>query len=481
MKSLLLTLFAGLGLLMPAFAQVSLGFHYQAVARDANGAPIENQNLTICLAITTDSIGTTALYQESHVVMTDEFGMFTLVVGRGQASVGIFDTLRWGEANRFLQIEMDQGGGSCQLVGTNQLWAVPYAMASEHSRDWVNNGDDQLTASTNRIGLNPKIGFSTDSAAKLYLSGAVSMGNIEAFHIWHSSLNPIGEKNLWIYGSQNRMMNVSIDGKLLVGSVADGNTMQGTFNVNGRSILSGGAVVGNTAASPTLEDHMIVYSDGNVAFEGGQIFVNTTSTSGAKGIKLSAANSGGNPAMMFGEVNMSTPNTIIHPYLYFSGYKVGIGTNSPTTALDVNGETTTKCLTITGGCDIIEYVQSASGEQIEAGEVVVIDPHNPKQVRKATRYRQGSVVGIISGAGGINPGLALSQEGVLDGDLPMAIAGRVYVKAHGKIRPGDQLTSSNRHGYATKLRSRNGQGAVIGKALTALDGEGHVMVLVNLH
>ena len=44
----------------------------------------------------------------------------------------------------------------------------------------------------------------------------------------------------------------------------------------------------------------------------------------------------------------------------------------------------------------------------------------------------------------------LHQEGVLEGDTVVAIAGRVYVRAEalsGPIAPGDMLTTSDMPGY----------------------------------
>ena len=40
--------------------------------------------------------------------------------------------------------------------------------------------------------------------------------------------------------------------------------------------------------------------------------------------------------------------------LYNNGTYIGIGTTSPTSALQVNGMTTTNCLKILGGCDLAE-------------------------------------------------------------------------------------------------------------------------------
>ena len=94
---------------------------------------------------------------------------------------------------------------------------------------------------------------------------------------------------------------------------------------------------------------------------------------------------------------------------------------------------------------------------------------------------------IISGAGGVNVGLTLSQEGtVADGDHPVAMAGRVWTwcdaDANGPITAGDLLTTSGTPGHAMKVSDRDrAGGATIGKAMSSLEsGKGLVLVLVNL-
>ena len=96
------------------------------------------------------------------------------------------------------------------------------------------------------------------------------------------------------------------------------------------------------------------------------------------------------------------------------------------------------------------------------------------------------VAGVISGAGGVNPGLLMGQEGsVADGSMPVALTGRVYCWADatsGAIEPGDMLTTSATAGHAMRADdAAHSHGTVIGKAMTSLDsGQGLVLVLVNL-
>jgi hypothetical protein len=173
---------------------------------------------------------------------------------------------------------------------------------------------------------------------------------------------------------------------------------------------------------------------------------------------------------------------------------VGIGTSAPQAKLDVVGQTRTQSLQITGGADFAENfdvnVETTGDEElaakVEAGMVVSIDPTSPGKLRLSAQAYDRRVAGIISGAGGVKPGMMMSQEGTLaDGKHPVALSGRVYVWAdasQGAIEPGDLLTTSATPGHAMKVAdAMKAQGAIIGKAMTGLkDGKGLVLALVTL-
>ncbi len=169
---------------------------------------------------------------------------------------------------------------------------------------------------------------------------------------------------------------------------------------------------------------------------------------------------------------------------YFDG-NVGIGTTNPQSRLDVNGVTTTNVLTILGGADLVEGFNASDDAIIEPGTVMVIDPSNSGALMTSTESYDFKVAGVVSGANGVNPGIYLGQDSVMDGDVMVAMTGRVYVKcstANGPIRPGDRLTTASLAGHAMKATdSSRSDGAVIGKAMSSLDeGTGLVLVLVNL-
>lgn len=165
---------------------------------------------------------------------------------------------------------------------------------------------------------------------------------------------------------------------------------------------------------------------------------------------------------------------------------VGIGTSSPTAKLHVLGTAKVNVLEITGGSDLSETFD-INGASAVPGMVLSIDPQVPGQLAVCTEAYDRKVAGIVSGANGLSTGMRMGQAGsVADGAHPVALTGRVYClvdATEAAIQPGDLLTTSATSGHAMKvLDYQRAQGAIIGKAMTALaQGEkGMVLVLVSL-
>ncbi len=151
------------------------------------------------------------------------------------------------------------------------------------------------------------------------------------------------------------------------------------------------------------------------------------------------------------------------------------------------GRVTTPILEITGGSDLSEQFDiTGPSAKIRPGMVVCIDASRPGKLQLCAEAYDHKVAGIISGAGGIRPGMLMGQGGTLaSGDHPVALTGRVWTwcdASSGAIEPGDLLTTSGVLGHAMKVDdSSEADGAVLGKAMTALDhGRDLVLVLVSL-
>ena len=117
-----------------SMAQSPQSFNYQAVALSSNGDPLSAQAIGVRVTILSGSANGTTEYQESHSVNTNDFGLFSLMIGGGQNLSGSFTTISWGTQSKFLKIEIDiNGGSSYQTIGTVQLLSVPYALYAESS------------------------------------------------------------------------------------------------------------------------------------------------------------------------------------------------------------------------------------------------------------------------------------------------------------------------------------------------------------
>ncbi len=160
-----------------------------------------------------------------------------------------------------------------------------------------------------------------------------------------------------------------------------------------------------------------------------------------------------------------------------------------TQAGDMNlvGDMSTAVLEIRGGSDLSENFDVNSDIAAVPGMVVSIDPANPGKLAVSRENYDTKVAGIISGAGGLNTGMTMGQQGhsMANGEHPVALTGRVYCFVDADIapvRPGDLLTTSTTPGHAMKADPAQSMGSTIGKAMTALEsGKGLVLVLVNLH
>lgn len=155
---------------------------------------------------------------------------------------------------------------------------------------------------------------------------------------------------------------------------------------------------------------------------------------------------------------------------------------------DFDGTIRAHVVEITGGSDLSEKfdIDCDSNLDIVPGMVVSIDSENFGKLKVSAKAYDRKVAGIISGAGGVNPGMLMGQKNSeVDGTFPVALTGRVYCivdASYGAIEPGDLLTASDTPGHAMKVTDYNkAQGAIIGKAMSSLEsGAGLVLVLVTL-
>ena len=145
MKKLISSIITLLMLSATVFAQAPESFNYQAVARDASGEVIANQAVSLQISILQGSTSGTAVYTETHIDSTNQFGLVTLEIGTG-TTTDDFTGIDWSSDVYLIQIEIDATGGTSYTeMGTSQLLSVPYALHAKTVKS-ITEIDPEFTA-----------------------------------------------------------------------------------------------------------------------------------------------------------------------------------------------------------------------------------------------------------------------------------------------------------------------------------------------
>ena len=229
-----------------------------------------------------------------------------------------------------------------------------------------------------------------------------------------------------------------------------------------------------------VADHIRIGEDPSYPTVYGEIY----HEGGGTGFKINANAGGGGWADLLFQTNGTTKMFIE------SGGNVGIGTTSPTSRLDVQGNITIRdiatgdiAIQLGKGLDYAEGFNVTDKTQIEPGTILCIDTENPGKLKISENPYDKTVAGIVAGANGLGSGVRLGTQ---EFDCDVALAGRVYcntIASSEDIEPGDMLTTSAVPGYAMKATdNQKAQGAIIGKAMESLKkGEKRqILVLVTL-
>ena len=118
-----------------ASSQVPQGFTYQAIARDGSGQIIANTTLPVRITIQTSLTGGTTIWEEEHMSVTsNQFGLIYLVVGTETKKAGTaatFSAIDWNAQPLYLKTTIRYPGTTWTVMGTTQLWSVPYSMVAK--------------------------------------------------------------------------------------------------------------------------------------------------------------------------------------------------------------------------------------------------------------------------------------------------------------------------------------------------------------
>jgi hypothetical protein len=258
-----------------SLAQSPQALNYQAVARTANGQIIPSQNIGVRISILDGSATGTTIFQETHSLTTNNFGLFTLGIGKGTAGTGTFSAIPWETGNKYLKVEIAPQGGSNYLIqGTSQLLSVPYALYAERTRLLAGNntvtiagntimGNYQAANNTILITGNQIAGnYQPNADSTIRINGNVIGGNYKAAN------NTVVVTGNTIAGNYQPANNtVAITGNTIAGNYVAGNN---TVAIAGNSITgnyvpanSTIAITGNTIAGNYVAGNNTVAITGN--------------------------------------------------------------------------------------------------------------------------------------------------------------------------------------------------------------------------
>ncbi len=125
-----------IALLFPVFiiAQETDAFNYQAVVRDASGQIMANKAVNFRISLLENGPDGKVVYSETHLAMTNSFGLVNLQVGNGLTSIGDFSRIDWSTNNYYLEVAADMEGGTAfNVLGTSKLLSVPFALYAKNA------------------------------------------------------------------------------------------------------------------------------------------------------------------------------------------------------------------------------------------------------------------------------------------------------------------------------------------------------------
>ena len=137
-------------LLLLTIQSFSQSFSYQGVLRNTAGEVLDNQSVGVEFKILQGSASGSNVYQETHSVTTDAYGIVSLSVGKGTVVSGNFSAINWSTQDHWLEVAADITGGTFyEVLGSTQLQGVPYASYAATSGDKAFSTTSNVTSNTN--------------------------------------------------------------------------------------------------------------------------------------------------------------------------------------------------------------------------------------------------------------------------------------------------------------------------------------------
>ncbi len=243
-------------------SQVPQKIDFQAIARDAEGDVMSNENISVRITILKNSANGTLAYQEKHNVSTDRYGLFVLHLGDGQALQNQFNKINWSSGSHFVKVEVDPAAGSSYInMGTLEMMSVPFALYAENT----GNVDDADADPSNEL---QKLSLSGTNLTLSDGGGTITLPSAGGGDNWGTQ-SIVSDATLDGKGTPAAPLNIARQG-------ADNNQI---LKWNGSTWIPSNDAVNDADANPSNEIQLLSLSSNKLSISDG----NTITLPGGSG------------------------------------------------------------------------------------------------------------------------------------------------------------------------------------------------------
>ncbi len=435
----LFMIFLGVGAALHA-QPVAKGIPYQAVARDGSGLPLANFPVVVRIQLGPEAVSGETFYTETHEVVTDARGLFSLVIGEGTAPKGAFARIPWEKGPVWLEAALQSAASPAfRVISKSRLLGVPYALhaavagrlartgAPEEKTQsiyWTTGGNSDTRPPIHYLGNRDSVDLNIKTAG-VTRSTVTKSGQMKIIASRTGPDDALHSYPLIVQGS-NQGIYIKVNGS------RDGNNNFVTFGDDVR--FSWGAIEGQTF--PELEAYWAYqlqvtgYIFTGVAL-GGSIAAWSVAAGGA-----------------YGSANVVSGIGITLDVVALAVDLANLLANSITNGINLRNEIGVTYST--GNADYAEWLERVPGERnLYPGQVVGV-----KQGKVSLRTDQADHLRIVSRSPGALGNMPQGKD--QERYEKIAFMGQVPVQVYGPVSARDYiLPSGNNDGFAIAVHPQD--------------------------